>query len=326
MSLLERVYFLHNQLNQNRYPNSRTLMEEFEISLPTARRDFAYLRDRLLAPVEFDQKKNGFYYTQDEFSLPFENSPRIIFLLGMLGRLAEETGLRDLPEMKQLEKRLSAMVGQEYAHLTDSIHCEWVEVEYPDPKIFDTIIEAIVKKRQLTISYRSPSKESTSRTVAPLKLINYQGRWYLSAWCLLREGHRTFHVARITSADLTEQPLPASDIGDQGLDRSFGIFKGPPQYIAEILFTGTAAELVKHQAWHKDQQIGEINEGTLLKIPVHDDREIMMKVLQYGAQAKVLQPKSLSEKVSQEISLMVKAYSTQGFEGLRAGRRLIYTF
>ena len=88
MSLLERVYFLHQQLSENRYPNSRTLMEEFEVSLPTARRDFAYLRDRLLAPIEFDQQKNGFYYTQDEFSLPFENSPRIIFLLGMLGRLA----------------------------------------------------------------------------------------------------------------------------------------------------------------------------------------------------------------------------------------------
>ncbi len=146
MSLLERVYFLHSQLSQNRYPNSRTLMEEFEISQPTARRDFAYLRDRLLAPIEFDQQKNGFYYTEDNFNLPFENSPRIIFLLGMLGRLAEETGLRDLPEIKQLEMRLSSMVGQEYAHLSDSIHCEWVEVEYPDPDIFDTIIEAIVKK------------------------------------------------------------------------------------------------------------------------------------------------------------------------------------
>ena len=111
MSLLERVYFLHNQISQNRYPNSRTLMEEFEISLPTARRDFAYLRDRLLAPIEFDQKKNGFYYTEDTFSLPFENSPRIVFLLGMLGRLAEETGLRDLPEMKQLEKRFVRTSG-----------------------------------------------------------------------------------------------------------------------------------------------------------------------------------------------------------------------
>jgi len=308
MSLLERVYFLHQQLTENRYPNSRSLMEKFEISQPTARRDFAYLRDRLLAPIEFDQKKNGFFYTEDDFNLPFENSPRIVFLLGMLGRLVEETGLRDLPEMKQLEKRLSAMVGQEYAHLTDSIHCEWVEVEYPDPKIFDTVIEAIVKKRQLAISYRTPSKESTSRTVEPLKLINYQGRWYLSAWCLLRDGHRTFHVARVISAELTHKSLDALDLDSQELDRSFGIFKGTPRYTAEILFSGTAAELVKHQVWHKDQEIEESQEGTLLRIPVHDDREIMMKILQYGSKAVIKEPSHLQQHMIEELQDMRNIY------------------
>ena len=282
-------------------------MEEFEISQPTARRDFAYLRDRLLAPIEFDQQKNGFYYTEDNFNLPFENSPRIMFLLGMLGRLAEETGLRDLPEIKQLEMRLSSMVGQEYAHLTDSIHCEWVEVEYPDPDIFDTIIEAIVKKRQLAISYRSPSKENTARTVEPLKLINYQGRWYLSAWCLLRGCHRTFHVARIISAELNESSPSTHDLTDSELDRSFGIFKGPPRYTAEILFTGTAAELVKHQVWHKDQEIVEAGEGTLLRIPVHDDREIMMKILQYGDQAKVISPDKLASKIHAEVLKIINS-------------------
>ena len=315
MSLLERVYFLHQQLCADRFPNSRTLMREFEVSLPTARRDFAYLRDRLLAPIEFDREKNGFYYTRDEFSLPFENSPRIIFLLGMLGRLAEETGLRDLPEMKQLEKRLAAMVGQNYAHLTDSIHCEWVEVEYPDPIIFDTIIEAIVKSQQLAISYRSPAKEHTGRTVAPLKLINYQGRWYLSAWCRLRNGHRTFHVARIVEARLAKKVFEAPESDAPELDRSFGIFKGPPRYTAEILFTGTAAELVKNQVWHGDQVTEETGAGTLLKIPVHDDREIVMKILQYGAQAKVLRPESLLRKTSREVALMMQMYGSHTSEG-----------
>ena len=258
MSLLERIYFLHAELSANRYPNSKTLIEEFEISQPTARRDFAYLRDRLLAPLAFDHRQNGFYYTQDDFNLPFVNSPRIVFLLGMLGRLAEETGLADLPEIRQLEKRLASMVGQEDAHITDSIHCEWVEVEYPDPAIFDTIIEAVVKKRQLRIAYRSPSKQQTDRVIEPLKLINYQGRWYLSAWCLLRNDQRVFHLARIGSAKLGDKAnlaIAATASSADNLDRSFGIFKGPPRYVAEILFTGTAAELVKNQVWHKDQHI-----------------------------------------------------------------------
>lgn len=308
MSLLERVYFLHQQLTEKRYPNSRTLMEEFEVSQPTARRDFAYLRDRLLAPIEFDQQKNGFYYSEDEFNLPFENSPRIVFLLGMLNRLAEETGISDLPEIKQLEKRLSAMVGQEYGHISESIHCEWIEVEYPDPTSFDKIIEAIIKKRQLSISYRSPSKEKTRRTIKPLKLINYQGRWYLSAWCMLRNAHRTFHLARVTSAELMSTPSPSVPHNIQDLDRSFGIFKGPPRYTAEILFTGTAAELVKNQTWHKNQKVTENKTGIILQVPVHDDREIMMKILQYGSQAEVISPLPLRERLSDELKRIKEIY------------------
>ncbi|MCG6930407.1 MAG: transcriptional regulator [Desulfofustis sp.] len=309
MSLLERVYFLHRQLIENRYPNSRTLMEEFEISQPTARRDIAYLRDRLLAPIGFDQQQNGFYYTETGFDLPFANSPRIVFLLGMLNRLAEETGLSGLPEIRQLENRLSAMVGRDQAHISDSIHCEWVEVEHPDARIFDTIIEAIVKRRQLCIEYRSPAKQNTSRTVEPLKLINYQGRWYLSAWCLLRGAHRTFHLARITAAELAAKIAASSDHTGQDLDRSFGIFKGPPRYTAHIRFTGTAAELVRNQTWHKDQRMNEQETGIVLHIPVHDDREIIMKILQYGSMAEVIGPPALRERLGEELQSMNEIYS-----------------
>ena len=311
MSLLERVYYFHGELSRSRYPNARSLMREFEISLPTARRDIAYLRDRLLAPLAYDAKKNGFFYTKDDFSLPFENSPRIVFLLGMLNRLAEETGLSDLPEIRQLEKRISGVLAQDYSHILSSIHCEWVEVEHPDPLIFDTIIEAIIKKRQLDITYRSPQKNETSRTIEPLKLISYQGRWYLSAWCTLRSGYRIFHLARIQQAQRGGKPRTGARPDPDDLQRSFGIFKGEPRYRAEILFTGTAAELVKNQLWHKDQIIRKTAEGIILLLPVSDDREIMMKILQYGPEAKVLRPDHLHEGIRTKLAQMVQLYNAE---------------
>lgn len=308
MSVLERVYFLHGELTRNRFPNARSLMREFEISLPTARRDIAYLRDRLLAPLAYDARKNGFYYTYDDFNLPFENSPRIIFLLGMLNRLAEETGLSGLPEIRQLEKRLSTVVAQDYQHIIASVHCEWVEVEHPQPRIFDTIIEAIVKNRQLQIQYRTPHKDETSRTIEPHKLINYQGRWYLAAWCTLRQDVRMFHLARIHQASPGDKAQLETKRVFADLDQSFGIFKGEPLYKAELQFTGTAAELVRNQLWHKDQVLAETQDGIRLTLPVNDDREIMMKVLQYGAQARVIGPPELREKIIEQIRLLGASY------------------
>lgn len=309
MSLLERVYSLHQDLLQNRYPNASTLVERFEVSLATARRDIAYLRDRLMAPLAFDSRRNGFYYTESNFSLPFTESPKVILLLGMLSRFATEAGLRELPEIQQLEKKLAAMLSADHAQLMQSLYCEWIEVESINMEVFRVIVEAVVSRRAISINYAARGSTSSSRTIEPQRLCNYQGRWYLLAHCRLRRELRMFHLARITSAHLENDRIAfRPGLEESYLQASFGIFKGERTTTAEILFTGAAAELVQHQHWHRDQQLEATSAGLLLRLPVSDDREIAMKVLQYGASARVLAPESLQQKVAGEIAAMATLY------------------
>ncbi len=309
MSFLERIFFFHQETRQGHFPNSRSLSAHFEISTATAKRDINYLRDRLLAPLCFDNKQNGYYYSEEGFHLPFEESPRIVFLLAMLNKLAEEAGLGGLPEVRQLEDRLTALISPEYGRLVDSLHCQWLEVETINHHIFTTIIEAVVKKRILAITYRPVGRAPTERTVAPLQLVNHQGRWYLFAYCNLRRINRLFHIARVQSARVTGQTLPANLKFDRDhLLHSFGIFQGAPRYQAEILFTSTAADLVAEQFWHKDQHIDKVEGGIVLKLPVGDDRELIMKILQYGAMAKVLSPPELIKRLQTTIMTMAEIY------------------
>jgi len=313
MSLLERIYYFHEELIHNRYPNATSLVDQFEISTATARRDIAYLRDRLLAPLAFDQRKNGFYYNEDGFSLPFEQSPKILFLLGMLSKMADEAGLGSLAEVQSLEKKLSELVFPEYSRLVEAIHCEWVEVETIDPAIFETIIEATVRHKVLEVNYRSAKGTESRRNLEPQRLISYQGRWYLHAYCRLREDHRIFHMARFSKVILTKESFTPenTDTTDQHLQSAFGIFKGKVHYLASILFTSTAAELVRHQRWHRDQQMKTTSEGIILTLPVNDDREIIMKILQYGKMAHVLKPLHLRERVYQEAIGIAALYGTE---------------
>lgn len=310
MSLLERIYHFHQELQSNRFPNATTLVEQFEISLATARRDIAYLRDRLLAPLAFNQSKNGFYYTEDGFGLPFEQSPKIVFLLGMLSKMADEAGLGALPEVQSLEHRLAELVFPEYSKLVNAIHCEWVEIESIQPFIFDAIIEATVKKRVLNIHYRSAQAELSQRELEPLRLINYQGRWYLLAYCNLRQDIRLFHIARIQNAVMTRTMFKrdSEDNFSSYLNSAFGIFKGEVLFKATILFTSTAAELVRHQRWHRDQVIEEVDDGILMHLPVSDDRELVMKILQYGAMAKVISPTELRSRIHNEAQAISQMY------------------
>jgi len=308
MSVLERVFYFHREILKGSYPNSRSLATHFEISLATSKRDINYLRDRLCAPLIFDAKKNGFYY-QDGFHLPFEESPRIIFLLAMLSKLADEAGLGELDEVQQLEQRLSTMISPDYGSVIDSLHCLWIEIESLDHKIFEITIEGVVKKQLLAIEYSAIGGEFTERTVAPLQIINYQGRWYCYAYCYLRRDNRLFHLGRVHRAELIGQAIPGDIVLDRSmLGMSFGIFQGKPRYTAEILFTATAAELVRNQRWHKDQETIPVEEGVLLRLPVSDDRELVMKILQYGAMARVLSPPELIKRLRDESIAMAENY------------------
>jgi len=315
MSLLERIYYFHSRIRNNRYPNSGDLVREFEVSSATAHRDIAYLRDRLLAPLAFSQKRNGYYYSDEEFQLPFEDTSRVIMLLGMLQKMAVETGLTDLPELKKLQDKLKKLVHTANSNIDDLVHCEWVETEPVDPKVFTTVLNSLQQETTVNISYRSPAGKPSERFIEPLKLVNYQGRWYILAWCCMRKARRMFHLARIISAAATatknEHSLPPDD---DWLAGSFGIFKddASARYTAEILFTGTAADIVRNQRWHPQQRIKETQEGLVLQLPVADDRELLMKVLQFGHQARVLKPEELRKKISAEVVKMAGVYNREG--------------
>ncbi len=120
MSKLERIYFFHSRVVDGKYPNASTIASEFEVSKSTARRDIDYLRDRLLAPLKFHHKRNGYFY-EKEFSLPFENSPQIIFFLAMLHRLAEESGLSGLEEIEILKRRLADLLFPDYRKILECL-------------------------------------------------------------------------------------------------------------------------------------------------------------------------------------------------------------
>ncbi len=285
-------------------------MEEFELSRATAHRDISYMRDRLLAPLAFDSSRKGFYYTDNDFALPFEDSPKILFLMGLLNKMADEAGLGSLPEMKKLEKRLSQLIAPGYEQLMENVLCQWIEVESLESAVFETIIEAVLKDRLLEVKYCSAEGLKSDRTLEPQRLINYQGRWYLLAYCHLREDHRLFHMARIEKAKTgTKRSGPQQLASPSLLYDAFGIFTGDVRYHAKIAFTGTAAELVKRQYWHDKQIIEEVENGIILSLPVNDDREIIMKILQYGARAEVLAPTTLRDSVSREIQKMGQKYS-----------------
>ena len=66
---------------------------------------------------------------------------------------------------------------------------------------------------------------------------------------------------------------------------------------------------VREQVWHPTQKTAIGRDGSLvLSFPVADFREVTRRILFYGADVKVLSPKSLAKELRKEIQRMGKVY------------------
>lgn len=75
----------------------------------------------------------------------------------------------------------------------------------PAPPLLDAVQEAVVDRAQLRLGYVGRSGDATTRTVHPLGVAAKGANWYLVADT--DDGLRTFRVDRITSAEVTGEPV-----------------------------------------------------------------------------------------------------------------------
>jgi predicted DNA-binding transcriptional regulator YafY len=133
----------------------------------------------------------------------------------------------------------------------------------------------------------------------------------VDTWCHLRKDLRSFSIDAITQADLLEATARDVDIAAmrKQLGSSYGIFGGAPKDWAELTFSASRAEWVRHENWHPEQKGVLHPDGSYtLRLPYADERELMGDILRFGAEVKVLAPPSLQQKLSNELSKALKHY------------------
>ena len=73
-----------------------------------------------------------------------------------------------------------------------------------DETLFSEIATALEKKVALSFKYTSRSGIYSSKTVYPLKVSNFSGSWYLSAYDLEKESLRSYHIVDMKNEILLE--------------------------------------------------------------------------------------------------------------------------
>jgi len=321
MSNNERIYRIDQLLNDRKALSFQELIDRLEVSPATLKRDLAYMRDRLNAPIVYDKELNGYRFesNSESYSLPgLWFSPEEIYALltmqHLLANLDNEGFLNK--HIKPLQSRLLAMLDDSDNSLEEiqkRIRIEKMGSRKYDLEHFQEIGAALVKRKRLIIEYQSRSKdENTRREISPQRMIYYRDNWYLDAWCHLKNGLRSFSIDAIKVAEILE--IKADAVNDQLLDvelgAGYGIFAGQDIQWATLRFTAERSRWVASEKWHPEQVGVYLDNGDYeLKIPFSDTRELSMDILKHGADVKVIEPPVLVTAIRESLNQMRALYA-----------------
>ena len=315
---IKRLQVLHLRLRDNNYPNTVNLSQELEVSRRTVLRDIEYLRDQMGAPIDYDQIKKGFYYTDKTYTFPYvqitEGELIAIFVAEKV--LSQYQGTPYEDALKNAFQRITSSLPEKV-----SINLSGIEQAYSfkmpaatvqDVDIFKKLSGATIKKRQINIKYYTLNRDNlNSRIIDPYHLVNTNGDWYLFAYCHNRNEIRTFLVARIKDIEETGKTFDVDKNFEPSLHfgLSFGIYTGEGKHTIRLRFDELAARYIKEKVWHQSQIIKENKDNSIiLTLRLNSLVEIKWWILSWGEYVEVLSPVELRQSVADTASLCAKMY------------------
>ncbi len=322
MNRTERLYLIDQLIHQHGVVTREELLQELEISWATLKRDMAYLRDRLNAPIVFDRDRGGYAFDRSgagpQYELPglWFNSQEILALLTM-HRLLEELDTGGLlgPQVAPLMARLNGMLDSSAGSAQEVIKRVRVIPAQNRPvatKWFEVAGSALVQRRRLDLAYFTRGRnERGRREVSPQRLVHYRNAWYLDAWCHRTGSLRVFALDAFEDARMIDRK--ARNVSQAELDRElgagYGIYRGKALRWAVLRFSPEAARWVRAEVWHPKQESRMLEDGRYeLKLPYAGTPELEMDILRHGEQVEVVSPESLRRKIGQRHAAAAARY------------------
>ena len=325
MSVNERIYQIDQLLNGKRSVSFQEMLDRLEISRATLKRDLAYMRDRLNAPIIFDKELGGYRFEKQgpgtQYELPglWFSAEEIHALLTMQHLLAGlDTGGLLGPHIKPLLSRLTAILGTQDSsadQLKKRIKFETVGNRHFHLDHFQVVGSALLRRKRLIIDYLARSaNEYSSREVSPQRLVYYRDNWYLDAWCHFKKDIRSFSVDSIKKAEILEKK--SEDISEKKLNdvlgSGYGIFSGADVRWATLKFTAERAKWVAAEKWHPEQKSRFLKDGSYeLRIPFTLEHELIMDIMKYGHDFLVVEPDDLKRIVQIKHQQAADIYNEQ---------------
>lgn len=290
------------------------------ISDSTIEKDLYAMRQDFEAPIKYSKLEKGYYYDAENFTinempLSEDDISSIQFALNTLSKFKETEMFQQFGFAlnKIIDKFAVDSKNQNYPS-EEIIQFEQGTASYGNEYL--TPLFNAIKNQYITYFYYESfiSQQRKMRKVTPLLLKEYNNRWYLISYDMLRETIITYALDRMDELDVTELkgPKPNDFRPDLFFKHSVGITASNDEWPVKVVFKAgnVASKYIQTQPFHQSQKIvQESDQETKFELSVLISEELIRNFMSYGGDIVVLEPAELKEEIEKRVEQMRKNYN-----------------
>lgn len=177
------------------------------------------------------------------------------------------------------------------------------------------LLHAIKNRLQIKFTYQKFWEEELSqRLVEPYALKEFKNRWYIMAKDSKDNNIKSFALDRLTNLEITNQAYqyPDNYSIEQNYRYCFGIISPNDQKPQDIIlsFDPFQGKYIKTLPLHETQQVLLDNDEEMrIKLKLCLTHDLLMELLSFGDNMKVIEPKSLADQIKQAHEKAFSRYS-----------------
>ena len=209
--ILTRLTTILSRLNDGEALSVKELAQEFNTSERTIQRDF---NERLASFPIYQEKKK--WKMQEGFRVEKTKSLEDEIILDILEKITEGIGGNF---SSKAHKLLSKIKNEDFNPIYTKLNIEDISDKFTDIQVIE---QAIKEKRAIECSYNDERHPIYTTTINPLKIVNFEGFWYLVA--LRDDTIKKYYFRNISHPKITDDIFEPNDELEELLDNSISIW------------------------------------------------------------------------------------------------------
>ena len=272
---------------------------------------------KLEAPIFFDRKTHTYRYTDSDYSihhLPVTSDD----LHGLEFAISILDQFKQLPAIHEFEEAIKKIA--ETVRFNKQSRGEQRIIQFDRPNSYrgieyiEPVVKAIREQRRIRLQYQKFDDEAVKEhIVEPYLVREFKSRFYLLGNTASGKQHKvkTFAFDRFVELQVTDTTFEGSPFdSEKYFENVYGITEGTGKAESVLLtFAPMQGKYVKSQPLHHSQRIvKETDTAYSVSLEVLPNTELVMQLLSYGANVKVLKPASLAKSLRAELKKAADQY------------------